>query len=96
MRGELFGGQGWAVLASDGLVEGDARFDGVVAEVPAGAGGEQGIVAQAAPLGQPDPHDGRRGGGERDTALLAAFPGAPDMRPGAEYGIPAAQPGQLR
>ena len=91
----FFGGQGWAVLTSDGFVEGDARFDRVVAEVPAGAGGEQGIVAQAAPLGQPDPHDGRRGGGERDTALLSPLPGAPDMRPGAEYDVTAAQAGQL-
>jgi hypothetical protein len=40
MRGELLGGQGRAALAG-GLVDGDARFDCVVAEPPAGAGGKR-------------------------------------------------------
>jgi hypothetical protein len=36
------GGQGQAALACGFLVDGDARFDRVVAEAPAGPGGEQG------------------------------------------------------
>jgi hypothetical protein len=39
------GGQGQAALACGFLVDGDARFDRVVAEAPAGPGGEQGVVA---------------------------------------------------
>lgn len=40
VRGELLSGQGRAALAGGGLVEGDAGFDRVVAEPPAGAGRE--------------------------------------------------------
>jgi hypothetical protein len=76
-------------------VHSDAGFHGVWAEVPTGAGREEGIVAVTTTFLSPDAQDRDVAGGQRDTALLAAFTLASNVSVGVELDVAAGEPGQL-
>jgi hypothetical protein len=70
-------------------------IDRIAAELPASAVGEQRLAGLAAAFGYPAAEHRDGLGGERGDALLSAFAGAGDVRPGAEVDIAGGQPGQL-
>ena len=76
-------------------VDGDAAFDGVVAEAPPGAGGEQWLAGMVAAFPEPGAHDSGGGWGERHASLLASLAGAADVGGCAELDVAAGEPGQL-
>ena len=94
---------GCSVLAvSDGQAGGgglgvgaDASLDGVAAEAPAGAGGEQRVGGAAGAFGEPGARARLGVGGERDGALLSALAVAADVRAGAERDVAAVEADQF-
>src|SRR3954467_15706020 len=95
MGGQLLVPQRRTALSGRGLVHSDAGFHGVWAEVPTGAGREEGIVAVTTTFLSPDTQDRDVAGGQRDTALLAAFTLASNVSVGVELDVAAGEPGQL-
>ena len=76
-------------------MDGDAAFDCVAGQAPAGPGREQRVAWVSAPLVHPCPEDGLGGFGERDRPLLASLAGARDVRPGTEGDVGAVEAGDL-
>jgi hypothetical protein len=74
-------------------VGGDAAFDGVVAEAPSGAGGEQRLAGVVAAFAEPGAQDGDGGRGERHAPLFAAFAGAAHVGGCGELEVVAGEPG---
>ena len=93
MGGQLLVSQRRTALSGRGLVQSDAGFHGVWAEVPTGAGREEGLVALTTTFLSPDAQDRDVACGEGDTALLAAFAPALDVSVGVELDVAAGEPG---
>ena len=72
-------------------VSADAKRDGIAAEPPPGAGGEQRIGGEPVPLGQPGPQQGLGRAGEGNRALLAALTFAADIGSDANSDVAAVQ-----
>jgi len=70
-------------------VDSDAGFHGVLAEAPAGAGREEGLVAVATTFLSPDAQDRDIAGGQWDAAMLAAFTLASNVGAGVELDVAA-------
>ncbi len=87
--------QGRAFLRGRGRVGADSKCDGVAAEPPPGAGGEQWIAGASGSLGKPDPQQGFDCTGEWDSSLFAALAFAADAGAGAEGDVTAVQADEL-
>ena len=72
-----------------------SRCDGVEAQPPSGAGGEQRLVAVAGAFGQPHAAGPLGGCGQRDGPLLAALAETADVGTGAEADVAAVEADQL-
>lgn len=73
----------------------DEAFDGVAAESPSAAGGEQRLVAQAVAFGEPDGEDGFGVGRQGHGSLLSSFAFTAHVRAGAQADVTAGQSGEL-
>ena len=93
-RDSLAAQRGGRRLCGSG-VPGHEKFDGVPAEGPAAAGGDQRAGRLAADLFQPGPQQPGDLRGERGAAFLAALAGAPDVGAGAEVDVGAGERGEL-
>jgi hypothetical protein len=74
-------------------VPGEQVSDGVGAEPPAGAGGEQRVGGLAVAFAEPVREDPRGGPGQWGASLFASFAVASEVRAGAEGDIAAVHPG---
>src|SRR6266540_1045603 len=86
--------EGRAMLFGALLVNGDAAFNGVVAEAPAGAGGEQRLVRVVSSLLLPGTQHGGGGGCQRNAPLLAALAGAAHVSSCPKLDVAAVEPDQ--
>ena len=83
--------QGRAFLRGSRRVGADPKGDGISAEPPPGAGGEQRVIRVSGSLVQPDPQYRLDGAGQRDRSLFAALAFAADAGAGAESDVTAVQ-----
>jgi hypothetical protein len=84
-----------AAEGGNGGVLADQALDGVCAEAPSGAGGEQRLAGESGAFGHPDAQHRLGGRGERDGPVSAALAQAADAGAGAEGDVAAVEPGQL-
>ena len=88
--------QGWASLGGGRGVGADPQRDGVAAEPPPGAGGEEGIAWASGSFGEPGPQQRFDGFGERDGPLLSSFAFAADVGAYAKGDVGDVQAGEFR
>jgi len=87
--------KGRTVGGGDRKVFGQQIGDRVAAEVTAEAGGEQRVARCCAAFGDPLAQEPCGGFGQWGAALLAALPGAAQVRPCAEFGVGAGKRGEF-
>ena len=96
VRGDVLGPQGRTGLAGPGDVEGDAVFDGVAAEGPAGdwSGTTGSVAAPSRSVSQP-PQDGDGERHQRCSSLFSPFADGVDVGAGAEGNVGEGEAGQF-